>query len=116
MHILYLEDNQNDAYLITKYIESTEHSVIVAANLAAAREHLASMPDIILVDVMIGSERAGYDFARELRAQGFNLPLIAVTALNTPQDQLECQRAGFDAVVTKPFQINEVVKLLNYYA
>lgn len=116
MHILYLEDNQNDAHLIAKYIETTEHSVFVAPDLETAREHLDSMPDIILVDVMIGSKRAGYDFVRELRAQGFNQPMIAVTALNTPQDQLECQRAGFDAVVTKPFQINDVVKLLNYYA
>jgi hypothetical protein len=116
MHILYLEDNQNDAQLIAKYIETTAHSVVLASDIETARESLASSPDLILVDVMINSERAGYYFARELRASGYQQPLIAITALNTRQDQLDCQQAGFDAVVTKPFQINDFVRLLSYYS
>jgi CheY-like chemotaxis protein len=115
MRILYLEDNQNDAQLIAKYVQTTPHTVVIAPNIAAARQQLSFMPDLILMDVMIDSERAGFEFARELRASGYTQPMVAVTALNTKQDQLDCQQAGFDAVVTKPFQIHEVVELINHF-
>ncbi len=116
MNILYLEDDWQDAELIALFTKATMHNLTIVSNLQQAQAAMAGNPDLILVDVMLGNTRDGYKFARNIRQQGIMLPLIAVTALATAKDQEDCQQAGFDHVLTKPYTINQLADVIGQYA
>ncbi len=115
MNILYLEDEPQDAALVALYTRSTAHQLTVANNVEEAQAALADHPDLILVDVMLGRTKDGYQFTRDIRQQGFEQPIVAITALATARDLEECQRAGFDQVLTKPFTINQLADVIRQY-
>ncbi|HEX2621436.1 MAG TPA: response regulator [Phototrophicaceae bacterium] len=116
MNILYLEDNQNDANLVSRYIDTTGHQLKVVTNQEEARRAMQKQNfDLVLVDVMLGTQRSGADFARELRNNNYNGSLIGVTALTSAQDKAQYQQIGFDFVLSKPFTIMELANLLERY-
>ncbi|HEX2908871.1 MAG TPA: response regulator [Phototrophicaceae bacterium] len=115
MLIFYLEDNHQDANLVARYLQTTPHEMILAANLEQAHQALARQPDLFIVDLLIGASRDGFKFARELREQGCTQPIIAITALTTPQDLNECQEAGINGVLPKPFTINKLADMIQHY-
>lgn len=115
MHILYVEDDPNDAALVARYVRAKNHDILLASNLTEARTAFKSHPDLIMVDVVLGYTREGYVFAKEIRQQGYTRPLVAITALSTPQAIEECWNAGFDEVLTKPFMINNLGIVINKY-
>jgi two-component system, OmpR family, response regulator len=115
MRILYIEDNPNDANLVDRYMRTTQHDLTVVPNLDDAWTALGEGYDLIMVDVILSGERAGFDFARQLRSQQYPYPLIAVTALSTPQDETLCYRAGFDYLLKKPFKITELAEIIDRY-
>lgn len=49
----------------------------------------------------------GYEATRQLRAMHFSGPIVAVTANAPARDQAKCLAAGMDAVVTKPFTVEQ---------
>ncbi len=116
MHLLYVEDEPNDAQLVDLYVRTTPHHLTIARNSREAREAFAHHPDMILIDVWLGSARDGYALIREFHAQGFTGPVIAITALTTPKDIADCQAAGFDDVLHKPFLIEQLAAVINKYA
>jgi CheY-like chemotaxis protein len=115
MQILYVEDNSNDAALVERFINTTPHSVVVVSSVDEARAALSQSFDLILIDVLIEQKRAGYALAKEIRDQGVNIPLVAVTALSGMQDRASCQQAGFNEVLNKPFQITELAVIIQNY-
>jgi CheY-like chemotaxis protein len=115
MNILYLEDEPQDAALVSLYTRSASHHLTVASNVEEAQAALADTPDLILVDVMLGSTRDGFTFTRDIRQQGFEQPVVAITALATARDLEECRRAGFDQVLTKPYTINQLADIITRY-
>ena len=116
MRILYLEDEPADARLVERYLQLTPHRLTRVNNIPDAQTALSAPPDLLLVDVLIGSSRDGYRFVQELRRQGCSIPIIAVTALTTPYDLEQCRLAGFDEVLAKPYAINQLVDLIHKYA
>jgi len=69
-------------------------------------------PDAILLDIGM-PQMTGYDIARELRrTRGNDLLLIAVTAWSKFSDRMAAHIAGFDHHVAKPYQPEEILRLL----
>ena len=69
-------------------------------------------PDAVLLDIGM-PQMTGYDIARELRrTRGNDLLLIAVTAWNKFSDKMAAHIAGFDHHVSKPYQPDEILALL----
>ncbi len=116
MHVLYVEDEPNDAQLVALYVRTTPHHLTVARNAREAREAFVHHPDLILIDVWLGGARDGYTLIREFHDQGYAGPVIAVTALSTPKDVNDCQKAGFNAILHKPFLIEQLASLIDKYA
>jgi CheY-like chemotaxis protein len=54
----------------------------------------------------------GCEAARALRAGGCRVPLIAVTVDVTPAVRANALAAGFDAVLSKPFDIGDLIHAL----
>jgi len=114
VNILYLEDNQMDAALVQRYIETTDHQLDVVATLDDADAVLSDNTDLLLIDIMIDNERSGLDFVRYLRDRGFDKQIIAVTALSSNDDIENCREVGCNAVLIKPFNITQLAEIINY--
>ncbi|MEP7285885.1 MAG: response regulator [Chloroflexota bacterium] len=117
MRILYIEDNPNDAKLVQRYVETTPHDLVIAPTLEDTYEYLSDSEafGFVMVDILINNQRAGYELPQLLREQGYTGQVIAVTALNSPQDKVACAEAGFAAILTKPFLMTALADILTQF-
>lgn len=115
MHILYLEDEPNDAALVARFVRSTPHQLTIAPNLQEAYRAIQDVPDIVLVDILLGQTRQGFAFINDMRQNGFTKPIIAVTGLTMPEDIEACYTSGCNHVLTKPFIITDLARVLTSY-
>lgn len=109
---------------MAKQLRSANYTVTVANHGQEALDHLLTTHfckssdgadlDLVLMDiempVMGGLECSKR--IREMEERGEvkgRVPLIAVTANARAEQQREATSAGFDAVVTKPFRMRELV-------
>ena len=70
-------------------------------------------PDVVLLDLKL-PDMSGYDVCRSLRQQ-FNpweLPVVMLTAMDSPADQLRGFAFGADAYLTKPVDLSELLKTI----
>ncbi len=63
---------------------------------------LSIEPDLILLDVMLPGMN-GFEVASKLRKEGFNSPILMLTALDADEDKVKGLDAGADDYITKPF-------------
>jgi len=87
---------------------------------AAAEEGLALVKlhrfDLVLMDIQLPGMN-GIEALACLRAdEGTrDIPVVAVTASVTMQDQSQITRAGFDAFISKPISVKEFVETVNSF-
>jgi DNA-binding response OmpR family regulator len=65
-------------------------------------------PDLIVLDLMIPRIN-GYEVCRSLREQGFENPIVMLTAKGEESDIILGLRLGADDYVTKPFSVKELL-------
>ena len=106
MTVLIVDDDAAIRLLCRVNLELEGHRVAEAAYLDQARAVLAEEPvDVVLLDLHIGRER-GVDLLRELRR---DRPEVAVALLTgSPQERFPHEEAKADAVISKPFEIEEL--------
>lgn len=68
----------------------------------------ADRPDLVILDVMLG-DTSGFDLCADMRSAGIDIPVVFLTARDTPGDRVAGFVAGGDDYVTKPFSIEELV-------
>jgi DNA-binding response OmpR family regulator len=109
MRLLLVEDELELRDLLARSFEREGHDVFTAAD---AYQALASAqrdaPDLILLDVALGSGPDGYDVCRALRERRDVVPIIMLTARDSEEDAVEGLEAGADDYVTKPFGAAEL--------
>jgi len=108
IHILIVEDNEDNQNLMRFLLERAGYEVTAVENgLAGIEAARNTPPDIILMDLSL-PELDGWSAARELKADpGLSkIPLIAVTAHTMPGDRRKALDAGFDAYISKPINIH----------
>ena len=74
------------------------------------------MPDLMILDVMMPKIN-GYKISRLLKYdnQYKNIPIMMVTARSQDEDKLIGEETGVNEYITKPFEIDYVVKKVNEY-
>ncbi len=102
--ILYIEDNEQNLYLITFILQ--RHGYVVTAardgqqgiDLAAAER-----PDLILLDIQLPL-MDGYEVARALRRNPdlADIPIVAVTSYAMAGDREKALEAGCNGYIEKP--------------
>lgn len=108
--VLVVEDH-NDSLLLMSYtlelfgcrfLCQTDSS----ATVVVAKEH---QPDLIMLDILLHSS-SGLDIVRELKQEPLTsqIPVLAVTALASREDQELIFQAGFDEYVCKPYMLEEL--------
>jgi two-component system OmpR family response regulator len=64
--------------------------------------------DLVILDVRLPG-MDGFEVCRKLRADGSDIPVIFLTARDTPEDRLSGFTKGGDDYVTKPFSLEELI-------
>ena len=107
--ILYIEDNAVNRLLMTNILSRFSGMEVQCAE--SGEEGLVMMkahnPDLLLLDMHLSS-MTGKDVLRQLKIEGFKVPVIAVSADAMPETTNEVMALGAMAYVTKPI---EIVKL-----
>jgi DNA-binding response OmpR family regulator len=106
MTVLVVDDDAAIRLLCRVNLELEGHRVFEAAYLDEARAVLAEENvNVVLLDLHLGSER-GLDLLAELRR---DRPEVAVALLTgSPQARSPEEEATADAVISKPFEIEEL--------
>jgi signal transduction histidine kinase/DNA-binding response OmpR family regulator len=117
--IVVADDNEVILETIADYLESQRYRVITARNGRELIEMVTEFhPSLILMDIqMPGMD--GLEAARRIRAlQDPNVarvPIIAITALAMPGDRERCLAAGADEYLSKPIQLDGLIKTIELF-
>jgi two-component system OmpR family response regulator len=84
----------------------TARAVADGSQALATLEH--DGPDLVILDVRLPGID-GFEVCRRLRAAGSDVPVIFLTARDTPEDRLSGFTKGGDDYVTKPFSLEELI-------
>lgn len=107
--ILLVEDDAPTAAVLSEVITAQHYTVDVATDgetglqLATDWEY-----DLILLDLLI-PRLDGIALCRQLRTQGFQKPILLLTARDSSADVVKGLDAGADDYVTKPYDLSELL-------
>lgn len=102
--ILVVDDTPANVMLLEAKLNNEYYDVVTAADgfeaIKQAKEH---SPDLILLDVMMPG-MDGFETCRQMKADHeiSHIPVVMVTALNSPEDRVNGLQAGADDFLTKP--------------
>ncbi|GAB4521407.1 MAG: hypothetical protein OHK0046_32750 [Anaerolineae bacterium] len=114
MRILYVEDNMANVSLVKRV--ARQHEIINYIDGADALKNFTTdQPDLVLMDVQLAGSMNGLEVVQKLREQGYNTPIIAVTAYAMLGDRERCLAAGCDDYIAKPLPIPRLVEILQHY-
>ena len=72
---------------------------------------LSTNYDLIFLDIQM-PVMCGLEAAEKIRANGFTNPLVALTAHAMVTFEKKCFDAGFSNVVTRPFRLDDIEKVV----
>ena len=109
MRILVVEDEKKMAQFLKKGLQEVGYAVDTTENGTTAESMVAANEyDLIVMDVML-PDQSGLDTVRHIRRDGFNGPILMVTALSTTKDKVFGLDAGADDYLTKPYSFDELL-------
>jgi two-component system alkaline phosphatase synthesis response regulator PhoP len=107
--ILVVEDEPDMVLGLKDNFEFEGYEVITAPDgvtgLERAREH---KPDLVILDIML-PRASGLEVCKTLRSEGFDKPIVMLTARGQEIDKVVGLELGADDYVTKPFSIRELL-------
>ncbi len=108
-NILIADDNETNRRVIDQMLRHKGYAPVVVGSGEAAIEALerSNFHLLILDCVMPGMD--GFETARRIRKRdsedfNFAIPILAITALASPEDRDQCLEAGMNDYISKPFR------------
>ncbi|WGS24052.1 MULTISPECIES: response regulator [unclassified Bradyrhizobium] len=104
VRILYIEDNEDNIYMVSRRLRRKGYDVVVACDgaegIALAKSQL---PDLILMDLGLPVVD-GWEVTRRLRAapETAAIPVVALSAHALPEDRERALASGCNDFITKP--------------
>ncbi len=115
--ILIVDDEEDIVESLSFMLQTQGYETICAYDgeegLKLAKEE---NPDLIMLDVMMPKIN-GYKICRLLKydAKYKNIPIIMLTARSQESDKAIGEETGADEYITKPFEFNEVLEIMQKY-
>jgi two-component system cell cycle response regulator DivK len=107
MRILYVEDNDDNVYMLKNRLTRAGFTVLVAANgTQGVAMATSEQPDLILMDLTL-PDIDGWEATRRLKADPTtkDIPVVALTANAMEGDREKALAAGCDDFDTKPVEL-----------
>jgi CheY-like chemotaxis protein len=112
MKILYVEDNEDNIYVLKKRLARAGHDVLVAMDGAQGVAMANSeKPDLILMDLSLPVMN-GWDATRQLKAEEAtkHIPVIALSAHAMTGARESALEAGCNDFDTKPVELKRLLE------
>jgi len=111
MKILYVEDNDDNIYMLERRLTRAGFTVMIARDGAQGVAMAgAEQPDLILMDMGL-PVLDGWEATRQIKAapQTKHIPVIALTANAMSGDKEQAMAAGCDDFDTKPIELTRLL-------
>ncbi len=109
MRILLVEDEEGIRDLVKFNLEEEGYEVVTAKDGRKAIDLFAQQHfDLIILDIML-PELDGLQVCAQIRLTNTEVPILMLTARNTPNDRVLGLRRGADDYLTKPFHLEELL-------
>jgi DNA-binding response OmpR family regulator len=108
--VLIVEYDADDRAILRQQLHHLGYKVLEAATDVEAREQAAKeTPDLMILDIMM-PQIDGWEVVRELRTklEIKDLPILVVSGLIQKEDAQTRLDAGYDDILTKPFNLKEL--------
>lgn len=108
-NIMIVEDDVNQRKLMQTVLEQYGYNVITASDGIEGLDQLDKKHiDLIILDIMM-PRMDGFEFTSTLRQSGCNIPILMVSAKQSPVDKRKGFIIGTDDYMTKPVDEEEMV-------
>src|ERR1700704_3049230 len=109
MKILVIEDDPTVGQFVKRGFEEQRWGVDLVANGDDGEARAISEEyDVVVLDMRLPGKSGG-QVLHDLRARGFDRPVLILTAQDAVDSKVEALRAGADDYVTKPFAFEELL-------
>lgn len=109
MYILVVDDDQFANTLVQFVLSKEGFEVETLDNPRGALQMIEKRePDLLILDVTMPYIN-GFEFSAKLRAEGYETPIIFMTAKDSIEDKLQGFNFGADDYICKPFNHQELV-------
>lgn len=106
--VLVVDDEEQNVRLLTRMLQNEGHEVISAYNGKEALEKFEEhSPDLILLDVVM-PEMNGYEVCWQIKQKPHFVPVVLITALDSPEHKIRGIKVGADDFLNKPFNGEEL--------
>ena len=110
--VLVVDDDADLRKSIARILRLAGAEVSVTGSVEGALQLLEENRwDVVVTDIGM-PVFSGYELIRRARQQGHRVPMIAVTAFDTPEHRRQILRHGFAYHLTKPFDPNNLVAVV----
>ncbi|HLR38575.1 MAG TPA: response regulator transcription factor [Chitinophagaceae bacterium] len=107
--ILLVEDEENLQESLKLNLEMEDYEVQVVANgLDALKAIKEAYFDLIILDIMLPG-MDGVTVCENIRLQNIDVPILFLSAKNSPEDRITGLKKGGDDYLTKPFELEELL-------
>ncbi len=107
--ILIVEDEESIRKLLKLNLELEGYEVVQAADGKTGIEYTQGQHfDAIILDVML-PEIDGFDVCEQIRLHDLEVPILFLTARDSPADRVKGLKKGGDDYLTKPFNLEELL-------
>ncbi len=107
-HLLIVDDDRRIRDLLSRFLSGEGYRVTTADTAADARSKLKILSfDLLILDVMMPGE-SGFDFAKSMRADANNVPILMLTARDAAESRIKGLEMGADDYLSKPFEPREL--------
>ncbi len=108
-NIIVLDDESELRQMLQHYLQAQGFRVQAIADSARLDVLLARSPwDLLILDLMMTPED-GLSVCRRIRAEGYTLPVLMLTARGDPVDRITGLESGADDYLAKPFIPQELL-------
>ena len=116
MRILVIEDDPQTIDLLVTELARDGHEVVGERTAAAGHRRATQESwDVIVSDIGL-PDRSGFLLARQLRQAGIDVPLIALSGYDTPEDRRNGLESGFDEYLAKPIKASALREQVRLHA
>ena len=113
--VLVVEDEYDSVQMVTKILQHHGVQVFVAHNGQECIDMLPKVkPTLVVMDLAL-PEMDGWETLARMRAnpETANIPVVAITAYHSVNVAEDARRAGFDAYLSKPLDVQSLVSSLD---
>ncbi len=100
--ILLVEDEKEIAKSIAAFLKRKGFSIDIANNLEQALKTFSPEYKIVLLDILLGSEKS-FPLLKRIKQEAPRTIVIVITGYDEEENIKEARRLGADAFIVKPF-------------